>query len=190
MPNQARHVILSETASFEAKSGDARAVIETPKGSRNKYRYDPDCDCFELATALPEGMSFPFDFGLIPSTVGENGPPLDVLVLMDTPVPAGCIVRCRRIGVIEARQKEADRKWEKNDRLIAIASHARTHEGIKRLGELPPHTVKDIKAFFIDYNKLHEKKFEPLGRPGPRRAQRLVKQGMEAFKKQRSKASP
>jgi len=188
-PNQARHVILSETATFDSKSGDLRAVIETPKSSRNKYRYDPDCDCFELTTSLPEGMSFPFDFGLIPSTVGEDGDPLDVLLLMDTPVPAGCIVRCGLIGVIEARQKEKGGKWKKNDRLIAVASHARTHTGIKRLEELPPHTLKDIKAFFVDYNKLHKKKFEPLGDHGPRRAQKLVKQGMDGFRKQKSKVS-
>jgi Inorganic pyrophosphatase len=70
-----------------------RAVIETPKGSRNKYRYDPDCDCFELATTLPEGMAFPFDFGFIPSTLGDDGDPF----------------------------KERGTRWEQNDRLIAVA---------------------------------------------------------------------
>jgi inorganic pyrophosphatase len=54
--HSARHAILSETATFDNDSGDLRAVIETPKGSQNKYRYDPECDCFELATALPEGI--------------------------------------------------------------------------------------------------------------------------------------
>jgi len=186
MPNRARHVILSETATYDAESGDLRAVIETPKGSRNKYRYDPECDCFELATALPEGMSFPFDFGFIPSTVGEDGDPLDLLLLMDTPVPAGCVLRCRLIGVIEARQKDKGEKWEKNDRLIAVARHARTHEGIRTLAQLSSNTLKDIKAFFIDYNQLHQKKFQPLGDHGPRRAQKLVREGMAIFKKRRS----
>lgn len=182
-PGTARHTILSDTATFDAKSGDLRGVIETPKGSRNKYRYDPECDCFELSTALPEGMSFPFDFGFVPSTLGADGDPLDLLVLMDWPVPPGCVLRCRLIGVIKARQKEKGERWEENDRLIAVASHARTHEGVKTLAELRPHTLDDIKAFFVDYNKLHDKKFEPVAEHGPRRATKIVKQGMAAHRK-------
>ena len=85
----ARHAVLSETATFDERTGELRVVIETPKGSRNKYDYDPDCDCLELATVLPEGMSFPYDFGFVPSTLGEDGDPLDILVLMDAPVVPG-----------------------------------------------------------------------------------------------------
>ena len=99
MPTRAaRHAILSETATFGAKTDDLRVVIETPKGSRNKYDYDPDCDCLELATVLPEGMSFPYDFGFVPSTLGEDGDPLDILVLMDTPVIPGCVIHAPRDG--------------------------------------------------------------------------------------------
>jgi inorganic pyrophosphatase len=173
----ARHTVLSDTASRDEKSGDYRAVIETPKGSRNKYRYDSSCDCFELATTLPEGMAFPFDFGFIPSTLGDDGDPLDVLVLMDSPVMAGCVLRCRLIGVIEAREKERGESWERNDRLIAVASHARTHEGVKTLTQLRAHTLEDIKGFFIDYNELHDKKFEVLGEHGPNRAAKCVSHG-------------
>jgi inorganic pyrophosphatase len=180
-PKVARHTVLSDTATYD-KSGDLRAVIETPRGSRNKFRYDPECDCFELATALPEGMSFPFDFGFVPSTLGDDGDPLDLLVLMDAPVPSGCILRCRLIGVIEARQKEKGKSWTKNDRLIAVARHARTHEGVKTLDDLRPHTLEDITEFFVDYNRLHDKKFEPLGSHGPRRGEKLVKRGEAAYK--------
>jgi inorganic pyrophosphatase len=184
MANSAdRHTVLSDTASRDRGSGDYRAVIETPKGSRNKYRYDPDCDCFELATTLPEGMAFPFDFGFIPSTLGDDGDPLDVLVLMDSPVMAGCVLRCRLIGVIEAREKERGERWERNDRLIAVASHARTHEGVKALVQLRPHTLDDIKAFFVDYNELHDKKFDVIGEHGPKRAVKLVTKGETAYRK-------
>ena len=179
----ARHTVLSNTATRDKKSGDYRAVIETPKGSRNKYRYDSSCDCFELATTLPEGMAFPFDFGFIPSTLGDDGDPLDVLVLMDAPVMAGCVLRCRLLGVIEAREKERGKRWERNDRLIAVASHARTHEGVKALGQLPPHTLEDIKGFFIDYNRLHDKKFEVLGEHGRSRAAKCVAKGETAYAK-------
>jgi inorganic pyrophosphatase len=184
MAKSARHTVLSDTATYDKESGDLRAIVETPKGSRNKYRYMPDCDCFELATALPEGMSFPFDFGFIPSTLGGDGDPLDVLVLMDSPVLGGCVLRCRLIGVIEAREKEPGKRWERNDRLIAVARHARTHEGVKTLGQLRPHTMQDIKAFFLEYNKLDGKRFQIDGEHGPNRAAKLVKKGAAAYKQQ------
>jgi hypothetical protein len=109
----ARHAILSETATFDAKTGDLRVVIETPKGSRNKYDYDPGCDCMELGTVLPEGMRFPYDFGFVPSTLGDDGDPLDILVLMDTPVIPGCVIRARPIGAIEAKQKAKGEDWQR-----------------------------------------------------------------------------
>lgn len=180
--SSARHTVLSDTASRDRKS-DYRAVIETPKGSRNKYRYVPECDCFELATTLPEGMAFPFDFGFVPSTLGDDGDPLDVLVLMDSPVIAGCVLRCRLIGVIEAREKDRGKRWERNDRLIAVASHARTHEGVTALAQLRPHTLDDIKGFFVDYNQLHDKKIDVLGEHGPKRAVKLVTKGEAAYGK-------
>src|SRR5438105_10253229 len=85
----ARHAILSEIAPFDDKSECWRVVIETPKGSRNKYSYVPDCDCMQLSTVLPEGMVFPYDFGFVPSTLGDDRDPLDILILMESPRCAG-----------------------------------------------------------------------------------------------------
>jgi inorganic pyrophosphatase len=65
-------------------------IIETPKGSRNKYAYDPEEHIFGLKTVLPAGMAFPYDFGFVPSTMGGDGDPLDVLVLMDEAAFPGC----------------------------------------------------------------------------------------------------
>ena len=80
-------------------------IIETPQGSRNKYKYDPESNCIKLSHILTEGAVFPFDFGFIPSTSGENkANPLDVLVLMDSPGVPGCLVQCRLIGAITAKQ--------------------------------------------------------------------------------------
>src|SRR4051812_29466992 len=100
----ARHPVLSEMPTFDKESGDLRVVIETPKGSGNKYDYDPEYDCIELATVLPEGMIFPYDFGFLPSTLGEDGDPLDVLVLMDTSVVPGCVVRARHHRCVHQHQ--------------------------------------------------------------------------------------
>src|ERR1700738_5452084 len=168
---------------LDPKKGECRVIIETPKGKRNKFDYDPDSNLFMLGGLLPEGMMFPFDFGFIPSTLGDDGDPLDVLVLMDSPIIAGCVLQCRAIGVIEAREKARGKRWEQHDHLIAVASHARTHEGVKTLQQLRPHTLDDIKAFFVDYNRLHDKRFEISGEHGPTRAAKLVKKGAAAYAK-------
>jgi inorganic pyrophosphatase len=182
MPSRtARHTILSEITPFAKKTGDLRVVIETPKGSRNKYDYDPDCDCMELATVLPEGMTFPYDFGFIPSTLGADGDPLDILILMDAAVVPGCIVRARLLGAVQALQKEKGGDWTSNDRLIGVATHAQTHAAAKSLNDLRPHLLDEIKAFFVDYNKLRNRKFKPKQDVGPRKARKLLKVGRKAF---------
>lgn len=70
---------------LDAKSGVCQAIIETPKGCRNKFDYDTESDLLMLGGLLPEGMMFPFDFGFIPSTLGDDGDPLDIMVVMDAP---------------------------------------------------------------------------------------------------------
>src|SRR5215467_13835054 len=102
---------------LDAKNCTCRAIIETPKGSRNKFDDDPKSNLFLLAALLPEGMMFPFDFGFIPSTLGEDGDPIDILVLMDAPAHPGCLIDVRLIGVIQAEQTEGG-KTETNDRLL------------------------------------------------------------------------
>jgi inorganic pyrophosphatase len=81
-----------------------QVVIETPKGSRNKYAFDPAQKVFELKKVLPAGMAFPYDFGFIPRTTAEDGDPVDVLVLMDEPAFPGCVLKCRLIGIIQGEQ--------------------------------------------------------------------------------------
>ena len=71
-PRSARHAVLSEISPFDDGDGDVRVVIETPRGSRSKYSYDPECDCMQVSTVLPEGMVFPYDFGFVPSTLGGD----------------------------------------------------------------------------------------------------------------------
>ena len=159
---------------FDRKSGELNVIIETPRGCRNKYSYDEKRKLFKLGSVLTAGAVFPFDFGFIPGTIGEDGDPLDVLVLMDEPAFPGCFVSCRLVGVIEAKQTE-DGKIERNDRLIAVSANAETHRDVKSLGDLEKKLIDQIEHFFISYNAAKEKKFKPVGRYGPKRASKLVK---------------
>jgi inorganic pyrophosphatase len=179
------HPILSELPSYD-DDGNLLIVIETPKGSRNKYSFDMECNALRLASVLPEGMTFPYDFGFIPSTLAEDGDPLDVLVLMDAPVIPGCLIRGRVIGAIEAEQKEKAGEWEENDRLIAVATHAQAHEEEKSLKDLRPHLLDEIVAFFVEYNELRGRQFRNTGLCGPGKAAKLVETGRNVFRKKRS----
>jgi inorganic pyrophosphatase len=144
-------------------------VIETPKGSRNKFKYDVNSRRLKLSKVLPEGMVFPFDFGFVPSTKGADGDPLDVLVLMDDPAFPGCLVECRLVGILEAEQTKGQRKI-RNDRLIAVANQSLRYSDIHHLSDLNRTLVKQIEAFFINYQKARKVKVSILSRQGAARA--------------------
>ena len=96
-------------------------VIETPRGSSQKYDYDPESKFFRLKKILPGGMVFPYDFGFIPDTKGEDGDPLDILIISEFNSFPGCIITCRIIGGIKATQLERDKKEPvRNDRFMAV----------------------------------------------------------------------
>lgn len=164
-------------SAFDEKSGDLNVVIETPKGSRNKYKYDEATGLFKLGGVLPVGAYFPFDFGYIPDTLGDDGDPLDVVVLMDEPAFCGCLIAARLIGVVEAEQTE-DGKTERNDRLIAVSTDSRLHKRIKSINDLDGKLVDEIEHFFVSYNEAKGKKFKSLGRFAAQKARRLVEEGM------------
>lgn len=153
--------------------GDVNAIIDTPKGSRNKFKFDEKSGLFKLGGALPLGAVFPFDFGYIPSTKGGDGDPLDILILMDEPAFPGCLVKAKLIGVIEAEQTE-EKKTTRNDRLIAVAADSRNHSHVRFLGDLNSNLVHEIERFFISYNETKGKRFKVLGRFGPDRAKKLI----------------
>ena len=152
-------------------------VIETSKGSPNKLGYDDALGAFTLHSVLPQGAVFPFDFGFLPRTKGGDGDPLDVLVLMQAPVPAGTIVPTRLIGVIEAEQREKSGATVKNDRLIGVAPSCALYRDVTKLDDLPAALVDEIEQFFVNYERQEGKEFRPTGRAGARRAGTLVANG-------------
>ena len=167
---------------FDDKTGDLNVIIDTPKDSRNKYKFDEKLGLFKLGGVLPVGAFFPFDFGYIPNTRGGDGDPLDVLVLMDEPAFVGCLIPSRLIGVIAAEQTEAG-KTETNDRLIAVAATSRNHTDVKSLNDLNETLVDEIEHFFVSYNQAKGKEFKPLGRFGAQKARKIIEDGMKVSSK-------
>lgn len=121
---------------------------------------------------------FPYDFGFIPSTLGQDGDPLDALVFLDAPAPVGCLVSARLIGVIEVRQRQAEEEWVRNDRFLAVACHSRAQAHVHSIDDLRPGLLDEIEAFFQHYTRLQGKTLEVLGRGGPARARERLDAGM------------
>jgi inorganic pyrophosphatase len=148
-------------------------IIETPRGSRNKIKYDPSSRRFKLSKVMPEGMMFPYDFGFVPGTRAEDGDPLDVLVLTDEALFPGCLVECKLAGVIEAEQTEKG-ETKRNDRLVAIATQSLLYSDIKTVEDLNPKVLEQIDAFFVNYQRVREIEVKILGHGGPQQAHRIL----------------
>jgi inorganic pyrophosphatase len=163
------------------KNRVCRAIIETPKGCRNKFDYDPDSGLFKLGGLLPEGMMFPFDFGFIPSTLADDGDPIDIMVLMDAPAHVGCLIDVRVIGLIKAEQTEGG-KTKTNNRLLGVAVHSYEHEDVESIGEVSNTLLDQVEQFFVSYNKQRGKKFRITGTGGPAKALQFLKAGIRAHR--------
>jgi inorganic pyrophosphatase len=159
--------------------GLVNAIIETPAGHRNKYKWEPALDRFTLSRTLPAGAVFPFDFGFIPGTKAGDGDPLDVLVLMDEGAFTGCHLRIRLLGVIRATQTDEDGKSESNPRLIGVAEGSRDRGELQAISDLDPAVLDQIEHFFASYHALDGGSWDAEGRDGPDAAQRLVREATE-----------
>src|SRR5882762_7160596 len=137
---------------WNPKTRECKAIIETPKGRRNKFKYEPEFNLFSLGGLLAEGLAFRFDFGFIPSTLGGDGDPLDVMILMDEPAHVGCLLDIRIMGVMEAVQTEKKRKTV-NDRLIAVSVYSYSQENLTELNQLRTELLAKKKQFQVKGRK-------------------------------------
>ena len=158
-----------------------QVVIETPKGSRNKYDFDSEEKVFRLKKVLPAGMTFPYDFGFIPRTLADDGDPVDILVLMDEPAFPGCVLKCRLIGVIEGEQGDGKDK-ERNDRVVAVERDNHSFADIDHLDDLGKEFLRELEQFFVNYHSLSGEEFRVLGAKGPKQAKKRIEEGMRAAK--------
>ncbi len=160
------------------KEGLINVVIETPRGSGNKFTFDEDSWLFELTKVMPSGTVFPLDFGFVPGTKAEDGDPLDVLVVAESGTYPGCLLRCRPIGVIEAEQTEHDGRTERNDRVLAVADASIQYGALQDIAGFPEEQLRHLEHFFVYYNELAGKKFKLLGTKGAAAALAAVKKTM------------
>jgi len=150
------------------------AVVETPRGSRCKLEFDPKLGVFTLSKPLTAGLTYPYDWGFIPSTKAEDGDPLDVLVIHDAATYPGLVLRCKPIGVLEVLQTSGEGE-ERNDRIFAVPDRSPSEGGLQDVRKLPAGAVDELQRFFEAANALEEKKLNFLGWRGPGRAVKTIK---------------
>jgi len=172
---------LADPTKLEAQSKDdlLQVIMETPRGSRNKFAFDVDQKTYSLRKVLPAGMTFPYDFGFLPRTIAGDGDPLDVLLLMDEPAFPGVLVPSRLIGVMEGEQVDGNQKI-RNDRLLAVADGSHAYHKIRRVKDLPKRWTKELEEFFVNFHGLEGKQYKLLGYRGAAEAMSLIKKAEKA----------
>jgi len=148
-------------------------VVETPRGSRAKLNFDSRRKFFTLSKPLMAGLTYPYDWGFIPSTKAEDGDPLDVLIIHDAATFPGLVLKCRPIGILEIVQTKKGRK-ERNDRIFAVPDRAPFEGELQDIRRLPQRAVEELEKFFAATDALEPKELDFKGWHGPARAIREI----------------
>ena len=170
------------------KDGDVHVVVETPRGSAAKLEFDPDMQVFTLSKPLILGLTYPYDWGFIPSTKGDDGDPVDVLVMHDVATAPGLVLKCKIIGVLEVLQSEKGKKRLRNDRLIAVPRDSHREQADRDARDLPKPVRKEIEKFFVATDELDAKRLKFLGWKGPKDGKRLIDKAAKQFGKSKDKS--
>ncbi len=164
------------------EDGDVQVVVETPRGSRAKFAYDPKLESFALKKSLLTGLTYPHDWGFVPSTKGDDGDPLDIMIIHDATTFPGLVVVCRIIGVLQIEQK-SKKKTERNDRFFAVPRRSHSENALRDVGDLTKPIREELEKFFIATDELEDKKLDVIGWKGPKPAVQAIKEAAKSFAK-------
>ncbi|NOK31851.1 inorganic diphosphatase [Corallococcus exercitus] len=154
-------------------------VVESPRGSTVKLKYDSKLQAFTLSRPLTRGFRYPFDWGFIPSTKGPDGDPLDALVYWDVPTWPGVVLPCRALGVLQVDQKKKNGKEgerERNDRLLLVPVNAIRSDHLNSYQDLSQREREELEHFFLAVVHFADKDARILGWGGPDAAEHMVQQ--------------
>jgi len=140
---------LSALSAF-SDDGDLHVVIETPRGSRAKLDYNPKLKTFTLSKSLLAGLTYPYDWGFLPRTKGQDGDPLDVMVLHDAATFPGLVLTCKIIGVLQVEQRSNGKKAERNDRIFAVPCGSHAEKDFSDVRELTSAMREELEKFFVE----------------------------------------
>lgn len=137
------------------EDGSVTALIEIPRGSKNKYEWDEEMEGVALSRVLYQSVAYPAEYGFIPGTMADDGDALDVVVLIDQPTFPGCLMRVRPIGILRLRQE-----GERDDKVLCVAVSDPLYADTRDIGDIPPHRLLEIRHFFATYTELEGREVE------------------------------
>jgi len=153
-------------------------VVEIPKGSHIKYKYDPSTDTIQLDRVLAAPLKYPGDYGLIPQTLFDDGGPLDILVMVTEPTFPRCILEARPIGVFQMIDRD-----KADDKILAVSVSDPTFNEWQDLADIPSHLLNEIAHFFEVYKDMEGQRVKVLGWENAQRARERIKSAVEAYRK-------
>ena len=157
------------------QAGAFHVVVESPRGSGIKFKYETVLGAIVFDRPLTSGLVYPFDWGFVPGTRAPDGDPLDALVMFDQPTYPGVVIACRTLGVIRLKQKRHKQKhWQRNDRVIAVPLKAPRFEHLRDPGDLSQRQRDELDQFFLSAILFEDKEAKVLGWGGCREAENLV----------------
>ncbi|MEW5798628.1 MAG: inorganic diphosphatase [Bacteroidota bacterium] len=154
------------------------AVVEIPKGSRNKYEYDVNLGVFKLDRVLYSSMHYPEAYGFVPSTLWDDGDPLDILIFIDQPLFTGVVVEVKPIGILRMKDEKGP-----DDKLLSVAVNDPTYRNINDVTEVPNHLLVEIEHFFTSYKLLENKHVQSFGWDNVLVALEAVRHGREQYER-------
>ena len=152
------------------------AIIEIPRGSRNKYEMDPETGRIRFDRVLYSPMFYPADYGFVENTLGLDGDPIDVLVFLTEPTVPGCVIEVKTIGVL----KMSDDKGQ-DEKLICVPVADPTWNQLENITDMNPHTLKEVEHFFRVYKDLENKTTTIEGYGDKAEAEQLLQDARERF---------
>jgi inorganic pyrophosphatase len=153
-------------------------VVEIPKGSANKYEYDPDLKVFRLDRTLYSPMHYPGDYGFVPSTIAADGDPLDALVLVESATFPGCVIEARALGMLAMVDQGIE-----DLKLLCVPTRDPRQETVANYSDVHPHRLREIEHFFGIYKELEGKETETRGWRSADEARRVISIASERFRK-------
>lgn len=156
-----------------------RVVVESPRGSNAKLKFDTELGVMSLSRPLTLGLAYPFDWGFVPGTRASDGDPIDAFLLWDATSFPGVVIPCRAIAVVKVDQrKKTGSGRERNDRIVAVPLNAPRMERVRTARDLPARVKRELEEFFKQVTALEEKDIRVLGWGGPAQAIRLIRQSV------------
>jgi inorganic pyrophosphatase len=153
------------------------ALIEIPRGSRNKYEYDESLQIIKLDRVIPSSVMYPTDYGLIPETKSEDGDHLDILVFVSEPTFPGCVIAARPIALANMTDEKGP-----DPKIIAVAQNDPHFTSIQSITDLDPAYQHEIQHFFETYKDLENKKVTFLGWESVKVAHQCILDAQARFK--------